>query len=110
MITLKAKTRQVAIYGWIFGHEHRMVVYDDAKVGYKARLIGNGAVPHDAQAEDKPEEEATAFTNVNKKEWGSGNAISSFIFLTVEGPHITIEYIDQNGQPSCIPTEVWTAK
>ena len=107
--TLKSKTRKDAIFGWIFGHEHRMVVYDDKVTGYKARLIGNGAIPHDAQDETGPEESATGFTNVNKGTWGSGNAISSFIFLTVEGPKITIEYVDQNGEPSCIPTEVWTA-
>ena len=107
--TLKSQSRQNAIYGWIFGHEHRMVVYDDKVVGYKARLIGNGAIPHDAQNEDKPENGATEFRNVNKGTWGSGNAISSFILLTVEGPKITIEYIDQNGQPSCIPKEEWIA-
>ena len=108
--SLQEQTSDDAIHGWFFGHEHRAVIYDDAVTGYKARLIGNGAIPHDAQNETAPEENCTGFTNVNKGIWGSGNAISSFVLLTVEGPVITVEYIDQNGKPSCLPTETWTAR
>lgn len=106
---LLAQTRKDAIYGWFFGHEHRCVVYDDTVTGYKARLIGNGAIPHDAQHEQKPDEVCTPFKYVNTGSWGSGNAISSWVLLTVEGPQISMEYIDENGQPSSIPTEVWQA-
>lgn len=108
--SLLKQTSQDAIYGWFFGHEHRAVVYDDSKTGYKARLIGNGAIPHDAQNETEADVGCTAFTNVNKGTWGDGNAISSYVLLTVEGPQITVEYMDQDGQPSCLPTEVWSAK
>ena len=107
---LEQQTRKDSIYGWIFGHEHRAVVYDDAVTGYKARLIGNGAIPHDAQNEIGPEEGGVGFTGVNKGVWGAGNAISSYMLLTVEGPKITIEYMDENGEPSCLPSEVWMAK
>jgi hypothetical protein len=97
------------MYGWFFGHEHRAVAYDDSVTGYKARLIGNGAIPHDAQIEVRLDNGCTPFTSVNTGTWGPGNAISSFVMLTVEGPKITVEYIDQNGNPSSIPKEVWTA-
>jgi Calcineurin-like phosphoesterase len=106
---LQTQTRKDAVYGWFFGHEHRAAVYDDTVTGYKARLIGNGAVPHDAQQETAPEKGCTPFTCVNTGTWGSGNAISSFVLLTVEGPKLTVEYIDQSGKPSSIPTEVWQA-
>jgi hypothetical protein len=46
------------IFGWFFGHEHCAVIYDDKVTGYKARLIGNGAIPHDVQSEVKPDEDA----------------------------------------------------
>jgi predicted phosphodiesterase len=105
--TLLSQTRQDAIFGWFFGHEHRAVVYDDDSVGYKARLIGNGAIPHDAQNEIRPDPGCTAFTSVNTGTFGSGNAISSWVLLTVEGPQITVEYIDQNGEASILPKEVW---
>jgi hypothetical protein len=106
---LLSQTRKDAIYGWFFGHEHREVAYDDNVTGYKARLIGNGAIPHDAQHEEKPDDGCTPFTCVNTGTWGSGNAISSFVMLTVDGPKITVEYIDQNGKPSSTPVEVWDA-
>jgi hypothetical protein len=51
----------------------------------------------------------TPITCVNTGTWGDGNAISSFVFLTVDGPTLMIEYIDQNGQPCSIPTETWKA-
>jgi len=104
---LLQQTRADAIYGWFFGHEHRAVAYDDSVTGYKGRLIGNGAIPHDPQHEVRPDDGCTPFTCVNTGTWGAGNAISSFVMLTIDGPSITVEYIDQNGNPSSIPTEVW---
>jgi hypothetical protein len=102
-----AATRPDAIFGWFFGHEHRCVVYDDTVVGYKARLIGNGAIPHDVQTETAADANCTPFTSVNTGTFGSGNAISSWVLLTVEGPKITVEYFDQNGRPSSINSEIW---
>lgn len=76
----------------------------------RPRLIGNGAIPHDAQNEVRPDDGCTPLNYVNTGTWGSGNAISSFVMLTVDGPTITVEYIDQDGNSSSIPKEVWTAK
>jgi hypothetical protein len=104
-----AQTQPNPIFGWFFGHEHRAIVYDDNATGFKARLIGNGAIPHDAENEFKCDDRCTPITCVNTGTWGDGNAISSFVFLTVDGPTLTVEYIDQNGQPSSIPKETWTA-
>jgi hypothetical protein len=104
---LQRQTRKDAIYGWFFGHEHRSMAYDDSVTGYKARLIGNGAIPHGAQNELKPDDGCTPFTYVNSRICDLGNAISSFVMLTMDGPKITVEYIDQNGKPSSIPNETW---
>jgi hypothetical protein len=52
---LIAATRSDAVYGWFFGHEHRCTIYDDAVTGYKARLLGNGAIPHHPQTETMPQ-------------------------------------------------------
>ena len=52
---LIAATRSDAVYGWFFGHEHRCTIYDDAVTDYKARLLGNGAIPHDPQTETTPQ-------------------------------------------------------
>ena len=52
---LIGQTRADAIYGWFFGHEHRAIAYDDSATAYKARLIGNGAIPHVAQSETRPD-------------------------------------------------------
>jgi hypothetical protein len=108
--TLLGLTRPDAIFAWIFGHEHRAAVYDDTVTPYKARLIGNGCIPHDAQIETGPDNDplCTRFTSVSSRTWGEGNAISSWLLLSVDGPQITLEYIDQDGQPSSLPTEVWT--
>ena len=107
--TLLGQTRPDAIFGWFFGHEHRSAVYDDAATRYKARLIGNGCIPHSQQTEITADDDplCTPFTHVSNRAWGDGNAISSYVLLTVEGPKITVEYIDQDGQPSSLPTEVW---
>lgn len=37
-----------SVFGWFFGHEHRCTLYDDAVSGFRARLIGNGCIPHSA--------------------------------------------------------------
>jgi hypothetical protein len=58
-----------------------------------------------ARNEVKCDAGCTHITCVNTGTWGDGNAISSFVFLTVDG----LTYIDQNGQPSSISTETWTA-
>ncbi len=108
--TLIRLTRPDAIFAWVFGHQHEAAVYDDSVTRYKARLMGNGCIPHNAQvsiaADDDPL--CTPCKFVSTRTWGSGNAISSWALLTVDGPRITVDYIDQDGEPSSLPQEIWT--
>jgi hypothetical protein len=66
---------------WGAANDHRAVIYEDKVTGYKARLIGNGAIPHDVQSEVQPQAGCTPFTCVNSGTYGEGNAISSFVCL-----------------------------
>lgn len=109
--TLLGLTRPDAIFGWIFGHQHEAAVYDDSVTKYKARLIGNGCIPHAAQVSIAADHDplCTPCDFVSTRTWGDGNAISSWMLLTVDGPQITVDYIDQDGEPSSLPKEVWTS-
>lgn len=95
-------TRPDAVYGWIFGHEHRCTVYDDSALPYKARLLGNGAIPHDPQTETAPETlkgiSGTKFVAANHARFDNGPlAICTFALLTVDGDRILIDYINEDG-------------
>ena len=99
---LIAGTRPDAVYGWIFGHEHRCTIYDDSALPYKARLLGNGAIPHDPQTETAPETvkgvTGTKFVAANHGRLNNGPlAISTFALLTVDGDRILIDYINEDG-------------
>jgi hypothetical protein len=105
-------TRGNAIFAWFFGHEHRCTIYDDTKTLFKARLIGNGAIPHHPQEEvmpDKDETKAqcTQFVAVNKGTVGDGPlAISTFALLSFDRANCTVEYINEDGS-AFYQTEHW---
>ena len=99
---LIATTRSDAVYGWFFGHEHRCTIYDDAVTGYKARLLGNGAIPHHPQTETTPQTDgtttATPFVAANHGRLGGGPlAICTFALLTLDRERITVDYINEDG-------------
>jgi hypothetical protein len=99
---LIAATRPGAVYGWFFGHEHRCTIYDDAVTGYKARLLGNGAIPHDPQTETTPQTDgtktATPFVAANHARLEGGPlAICTFALLTLDRDRITVDYINEDG-------------
>ena len=94
------------IQAWFFGHEHRCEIYDDSPVGslFKARLIGNGSIPHAPETEDAAAiaangAKATAIWRVNKATVGDDQttAISSFALLTFNNEKCTAEYINEDG-------------
>ena len=67
-----------AIFGWIFGHEHRCALYEDAALPYNARLIGNGCIPHVVQTEKVADPGCTPVEFFNKKAIEQNTAVSSF--------------------------------
>lgn len=99
----------VSIFAWFFGHEHRCTIYDDSFNDFYARLIGNGCIPHLAQTPPTgvpPVQYKTINQGVRAD--GSGYAISGFVLLTLNGPSMKVEYINEDG--SLFATENWTAK
>lgn len=100
------------IFAWFFGHEHRCTIYDDSMTDFKARLIGNGSIPHHPQKEFAPDEDetksnCTPFVEVNKKSLDGGPlAISTFALLSFNGPRCSVEYINEDGS-TFYHTENW---
>ena len=110
---LVAATRPNPVYGWFFGHEHRCTIYDDAVTPYKARLLGNGSIPHDPQTETEPETDgkttATRFVAANHGRLGGGPlAICTFALFTLDGEILTVDYINEDGS-AFYRQEVWSA-
>jgi Calcineurin-like phosphoesterase len=97
------------IFAWFWGHEHKCTLYDDSFVDFKARLIGHGCIPHLPQT---PPGIAppVPYTQINTavRPDGSGYAISGFALLTLAGPKMKVEYINEDG--SLFATENWTAQ
>ncbi len=94
-----------AIFAWFFGHEHRCTIYRDDVLGtlFRARLIGNGAIPHHPQEETSSERDeqnvsTTPLLLVNSRctSDDAAVAVSTFVLLTVDGDTIEVEYIDED--------------
>ena len=110
---LVAATRNNAVYGWFFGHEHRCTIYDDSATPWKARLLGNGAIPHDPQTETAPQTDgkstATPFVAANHGRLKNGPlAICTFALLTLDRDTITVDYINEDGS-RFYQQETWSA-
>jgi len=93
------------VFAWFFGHEHRCTIYDDSFTDFKARLIGNGCIPHLPQT-DPDIAPPVPYAHINKAaQPGSGYAISGFVLLTLAGSNLKVEYINEDG--SFFATETW---
>src|SRR5712692_7540509 len=94
------------IFGWFFGHEHKCTIYDDSYSSYRARLIGHGCIPH--LPPGKPNNPPVPFTatNTTTRPDGSGYAISGFALLTLNGPILQVDYINEDG--TIWKQETWT--
>ena len=93
-------------FGWFFGHEHRCTLYDDSATGFKARLIGNGCIPHGPPDPSQlPDLGCVPFTRMNTAVNASGDALSGFALLKLKGAVIEIQYINEDG--SVFFTEKW---
>lgn len=101
---------QNVVHSWFYGHEHRGTIYRDDKTDYKARLIGNGAIPHSRQALTPPGHDArnaacTPVFTINNKALRPDLlgiheldlAVSTFALLTLDGPDAYVEYINEDG-------------
>ena len=97
------------VHAWFFGHEHKCTIYDDQKTDFRARLIGNGSIPHSKQAlvEAAKDDTKTSCTPVftmndrilEKDALGLNTlalAISSFAISTLDGSDAFVDYINED--------------
>lgn len=98
--TLKTAFAVRKLDAWLWGHEHRAIVYDRSDVGYldSGLCIGHGGVPvlmTGAEIANHPgvkwalkESEAQ-----DENPWG----LHGFTILDFNGPSVHVQFIDQNG-------------
>lgn len=94
------------VFGWFFGHEHQCTIYKDSVTGYRARLIGNGCIPHVPPTAKQPDQGCVPFEAMNQGANALGDALSGFALLKLDGPNISIQYINEDG--TVFFSEVWT--
>jgi hypothetical protein len=89
------------IDAWLWGHEHRAIVYerDDAPYLDFGACIGHGGVPvlmEGVEIADHPEVKwaLKASENQNGDKWG----LHGFAILDFDGPAMHIKFVDQHGQ------------
>ena len=82
------------VLAWFFGHEHKCVIYRDGAVPYRARLIGNGCIPHSPAV---PQAGCAPVEAINSAVRADGVAKSGFVLLDFAGPRIALEYRNEDG-------------
>ncbi len=83
------------IYGWIWGHEHLCVVYEEQQ-GVKAICLGNGCFPYNLPtgAQKVPVKWIDNRAQPNDPDY---RGTHTFALLKIKGPQITLSFIDQDG-------------
>lgn len=99
--TLRERVRQFtdagSIHGWMWGHEHLCVVYDK-HLGMKGRCVGHGCIPYDLPRDPPASSEVKVlWWNKRKQPPPLGGGTQGFAMLTIDGPRMDIEYIDEDG-------------
>jgi hypothetical protein len=83
------------IYGWIWGHEHLCVVYQQ-HLGIKAACLGNGCFPYNPPSSN-PQVPVEWMNNRPQPDDPDYKGIHTFALLKVSPAQIEIQYIDQDG-------------
>lgn len=81
------------VYGWIWGHEHKCVLYDRHQ-GIHARCIGHGAIPYRVPFR---EARGAPVLAADERQEPGGGGFHGFALLTLDGPSARIAYIDEYG-------------
>jgi len=96
---------------WIWGHEHRLTIYDQHQLrdGIPAwgRCVGIGGMPVEIDAPDQGHENKLRLHDQRVRERMGRRRLgyNGFAFMTLEGPTLRIDYIDQNNLT--LITERW---
>jgi len=87
------------ITAWFWGHEHRCAIYKAAhNIQYPA-LIGHGGVPVYASSKEPRGGEVRDYDRRSFRRFGEKFSYMGFAVLDLDGPHATVQYVDENGNP-----------
>lgn len=92
------------IYGWIWGHEHLCVVYEE-HLGVKAACLGNGCFPYNPP-KNQPQVPVRWIDDRPQPNDKDYRGMHTFALLKITPAQITIDYIGQDGVVG--HTETWT--
>lgn len=85
------------IFGWFWGHEHACIIFEQYKNIY-ARCIGHGGLPFEIPAVQPPNADVPVkFVDRRPRPDKPSRGIQGFASLTVDGPDLHVDYIDQDG-------------
>jgi hypothetical protein len=89
------------IDAWLWGHEHRAIVYERNDAGYLdfGACIGHGGVPvvmQGVEIADHPE--VTWALTESEDQDGNPWGLHGFAILDFNGPALAIKFVDHNGQ------------
>lgn len=85
------------IFGWFWGHEHACIIYDTHK-NIQGRCIGHGGLPYQIPAAQPPNADVPVkFVDRRPRPDKPSRGMQGFALLTVDGPHLHVDYIDQDG-------------
>jgi predicted phosphodiesterase len=85
------------IFGWFWGHEHACIIFDTYK-NIQGRCIGHGGLPYEIPADPPPNADVPVkFVDRRPRPGKPSRGIQGFALLTLDGPHLHVDYIDQDG-------------
>jgi predicted phosphodiesterase len=86
-----------SIFGWFWGHEHACIIFDTFK-NIQGRCIGHGGLPYAIPADPPPNANVPVkFVDRRPRPDKPSRGMQGFAMLTVDGPHLHVDYIDQDG-------------
>jgi len=85
------------VFGWFWGHEHACIIYDTHK-NIQGRCIGHGGLPYEIPVDPPPNSDVPVkFVDRRPRPDKPSRGMQGFALLTVDGPHLHVDYIDQDG-------------
>jgi Calcineurin-like phosphoesterase len=104
------------IDGWFWGHEHRCIQYEESdqhggRVGF-ASCVGHGGIPEYLsmkEGEKRPAPWAYEYLKQYGNGWEPWDTFG-FAVLELSGPHMSVEYVDEDGKVHHRVTDVAKGK
>lgn len=84
------------VHAWFWGHEHKAIVFGQ-HLGIHARCIGHGAIPERVPYGNPKFPQIPVVAMDERAAPGGSHNIHGFALLTLQGPQLRVEYIDEFG-------------